>query len=591
MKNKFSIFILVLLIFFTETEAYLVSKGTFGKQVKWNNSQSNTELYFNASNAWGVSESTLQTIAANSASQWNFISGVSISKNTSAGKNQAGLNEMYFSDDPSVFNSSNINVMAITLTSFLETDGFITEADILINENYSVVTSINDTNYIGNIITHEMGHFLGLDHGQTIGSTMFYGLSRGQNQISDDDKTGLYSIYNSSNASRKSISGKVVGGKKLYGVYGASVEAISQSTGKIIGSTVSETDGSFSIDGLPINDKYFLYTKPTYASGLPKRYKGIKNDFCDGGKSYRGSFFQACGGGNEGYPQAVSLTSSNVNVGNVTVRCNLDVPPVYFQKKSNGDNDFNLISSINNGIGNSFVGFFSNQEINSGSSSDTFKIDLSSLTTTDWNNLDSGSLYLELHVLNQAFYSSFKANVEIANNLGTQTPSAKYELKPDGWIDIDTTIRTPIDKVTVANNAFTITITPEKMSPSVTPASFPASALQILPDYSNFVDELTFYLVDSQIVKSNGDGTYSQVSAKSYVLSDNSSCSDANNTYQLSNYSTSTMASAEKRSAVLGCGMIDTDNNSDDSNGPIGMIVGFSLAFLLFLLSKRMRFI
>ncbi len=585
-----SSFALILFIFSIKLQAYLTSITNSETQIKWNQASTSINLYVNSSNSQSISTSSLNSIASSSMAQWNHISGVSLNYGSTIGTGQEGLNELYFTNDPSVFNSSNIGVAAVTLVSYSDLDGRIVEADILVNDDFSIVTSQTNSNYIGNIFTHEMGHLLGLDHGQSIGTTMFYALSLGQSQISDDDLAGLYSIYKPSDSNRKTISGKIVGGRDLIGVFGVLVEAISQNSGKVIGSTISSRDGSFSIKSLPVNDSYFIYTKPVVKSKLPSKYSNVKTNFCSNGESFRGSFFSACGGASEGYPQAISLTSSDRNIGNVTIRCSLDVPPDYIQNKSSALYSYDLITNLSMGYGNSFVGYFSNQEINSGTFSDTFRIDLTNVLEADWNNLSTDNLYLELSVINQLFYSPFKANVSILNNSTTTTPSAKYVLGPDGWVDIDTTIRLPINKTTTSQNVFDVTITPEIMSDMVTPSGLPTSITYILPDYSNFSDSMYFYLATSKVVVSNGDGTYTPVSKRSYVVSDNSSCTDAPNTYQLSNYTTTGSSSDNKRKGAVGCGSVDLNNN-DKGSGPMSFVVGLILSIIVLHIRRRFYFI
>jgi hypothetical protein len=208
----------------------------------------------------------------------------------------------------------------------------------------------------------------------------------------------------------------------------------------------------------------------------------------------------------------------------------------------------------------------------------------------DWNNLNTDNLYLELNVINQLFYSPFKANVSILNNSTTTTPSAKYVLRPDGWVDIDTTLRLPINKTVSSQNIFDVTITPEVMSDTLTPSGLPTSISYILPDYSNFTDSMYFYLATSKIVISNGDGTYTPVSKKSYVVSDNSSCSDGPNTYQLSNYTTTGSSSDNKRKGAVGCGTVDFGNN-DKGSGPMSFVVGLILSIIVLHVRRRLYFI
>jgi hypothetical protein len=570
------------------TFCYIHSLTKNGTQVRWPLNATQLNLFLNPENSQGLSVTDVTSIASSSITEWNGNSKLRVSMGTTAGRNQNGLNEIYFSSDSSVFNGT--GVVGVTQVSYREDDGIILEADILINDTFDFGTNINAINYLGNVITHEAGHFLGLSHGQVSGSTMFYALSRGQNKIELDDAAGIFSIYPNINNAKKSITGKVVGGKNLYGIFGAHVEAISLKTGKVSAASISAIDGSFEIMGLPINDKYFLYVKPVMNIGIPSYYGTAKNNFCDGGASYRGSFFQSCGANNEGYPQALSLTSNNANVGNLTVRCSVDVPPEYFAKKNSSIADYELALVDNLNIGNAFVGFFSNLEMDNATSFDSFKIDLTSISSVSLNQLSNRDLYLELQVLNQNLNSMFKANVEVTHLGVVTTPSNKYAQNPDGWIDINTIIRLPIDKNAINSNYFEIKITPESMAGILVPSGIPYSKADIFPSYSLFGDSLYFYLVNTHLVTDNGDGTFSSISSRAYQNSDNTACTDANSTYQLSNYSTGSSSATGSRTSVSACGTIDTSGNDNNQNGPMTMALGFLFAFILFEFSKKLRF-
>lgn len=578
-----------LFIFCHSLFAYQTSKTTSLLQVKWPAATSVVNVYMNASNSYGVSESSLQTIATNSAAQWNGVANITLNIGTTAGIDQDGLNEIYFTSDSTVFNSSNSAVAAVTLVSFQESDGKILEADVKINESNLIDTTQTSTMYIGNILTHELGHLLGLDHSQAIGSTMFWLLSLGQNEVSPDDKAGLYTVYPTGSSSYGKLTGTVVGSSNQYGVFGVEVQAISQSSGKIIGTSTTENDGTFTINGLPQGDRYFIYTRPSVISTLSSHFSKAKTNFCDSGQAYRGSFYQACGGGNVGYPQAISLNSSSVDTGKITIRCALDVPTEYLQKKTNGDSSYNVITDTSRGIGNSFVGFFSNQSIANNTATDTYKIDLSNISSSTWNSLDSSTLYLSVHLINQTLYSPYQADMTITKGASTYS-SSRYVLNSDGWYDVNPILYIPIDKSMASNNIFTINLKANQFPITNEDRTVILQERDILPDYSEFADSMYFYLLNAQIVKSNGDGTYSVVSSKSYVVSDNSSCTDATNTYQLTNYTvTGTTDSGSRKSAALACGTVDM--NSGNGSGPFGMIVGFSLSFLFVLCLKRMRFI
>ena len=453
------------------------------------------------------------------------------------------------------------------------------EADIVINDNFEFSTDIKDTNYLGNVITHEMGHFMGLGHSQVPAATMFYALSFGQSQIAPDDQAGVYSIYPTGDTTKASIVGKIIGGKSLTSVFGAHVQAISLKTGQIGGASISEIDGSFTISGLSKNDHYYIYTKPIAIVGLPSRYNNVRFDYCNSSKKYRGSFFQSCGSSGEGYPQTVNLNSSSVNVGNITIRCNLDVPVDYMQGKDITPATFDLHSGVNSGVGNAFVGFFSSQDITS-NSVDYFKLGYSGV---DWDALSAaGTLYIELKILNQSFYSPFKANVSVKRSGASTAVTPNYIQEADGALNLETIVRIPINRSVSSDNDIEIAVTPEIMELPDFPAGLPYTKADYFPAGSYFEDSLYFYLVTASIVRDEGGGTYTLVSYKNQVTTDNSSCPDAVNTYALTTYTangTSSSGSSKKKDDGGGCGTVDMNKGPGD--GPGGFFIGLIFSLIL----------
>lgn len=571
------LFSLSISLFLTEAKAYVQNRTTSDSLVHWTNGITLLDIFVNSTNTQSLSSATVQSIAASSIAQWDGKSKISLRKNQTAGSGQTGLNEIYFSTDPSVFNGT--GVVGVTQVYYKNNTGEIIEADILINDNFTFSTTVTEVNYLGNVLTHEMGHFLGLGHSQVNGSSMFYALSRGQNQISSDDKAGVYSIYPNGDSTKGSLSGKVVGGRSLISVFGVHVQAISLKTGQVAGSNISDYDGTFVIDGLDKNDKYYLYTSPIVLVGLPNKYSNAHYDYCDNSKKYRGSFFQKCGSAGEGFPQAVSLNSSSVNVGNVTIRCGLDVPVEYMQNKNITPAGFDIQSSVMSGLGNAFVGFFSTQEMGQSGSADYFRMDLSGVS--DWDAVGAGNLYAEFRILNQSFYSPFKANISVKRDSGTTSVTPKYIQESDGWLNLETVVRVPINRSLLSDNNFEITVTPESMEFPNFPSGLPYTKTDYFPSSGYFEDSLYFYLVSASIVRDNGNSTFSLVSSKEQVLSDNSQCTDANNTYALTDFTTkgTTSSGTRKKDDGIACGTVDLNGGS--GNGPGGFFIGLILSLIL----------
>ncbi len=558
--------------------SYVQNRTTNDSLVHWASNISSINVFLNPSNTQGLASNTVNNIVANSVSQWDGRSRLSVNKNVTAGTNQQGLNEIYFSNDSSIFNGSLI--VGITQVLYSNNSGEIIEADILLNDLITFSTTVTDKYYLGNVVTHEMGHFLGLGHSQVIGSTMFFMLSKGQSLVSEDDTAGLYAIYPNGNTQKGTITGKIVGGNSLAAVFGAHVQAISQNTGKVSGANISELDGKFTISGLDKNDKYFLYTSPVASVGLPSKFNNAKFDFCNNSTKYRGSFFQACGSLAEGFPQAVNLNSSAVDVGNVTIRCSIDVPVDYIAHKSDDPSVFEIQHYNSLTVGNNFTGFFSSLELQN-KTPDRFSVDLENV---DWNQLSAtGDLYLEFKVLNQSFYSAYKAKVDVTTGSGAIYSPAKYISESDGWNNIETTVRLPINRSIASDNKFEFVITPESMDFPNFPSTLPDTKSDYFPSASDIGEGQFFYLAIASIVKDNNNGTFTTISTKSQTLSDNTSCPDAVNTYSLTDYSVKGATSNSSRgnkNGFLACGTVDFDHRS--GGGPGSFFVGL-LTSLLFL--------
>jgi hypothetical protein len=92
------------------------------------------------------------------------------------------------------------SVIARTCLTFDATTGAILDADIEVN-SLEVELSTDDveiSNDLQAILTHEIGHFLGLDHSHAPGATMQEDYERadlGARTLSSDDEAGICSIY------------------------------------------------------------------------------------------------------------------------------------------------------------------------------------------------------------------------------------------------------------------------------------------------------------------------------------------------------------------------------------------------------------
>jgi hypothetical protein len=115
------------------------------------------------------------------------------------------------------------NALAVTLLSFDSGSGALTDADIYFNSDtfpWAVVDSNSENGYVDvqNIATHEIGHFLGLDHSSEdflesdsslADATMYYASMPGETSRRDlhaDDMHAILSLYGSADRGTVTLS-------------------------------------------------------------------------------------------------------------------------------------------------------------------------------------------------------------------------------------------------------------------------------------------------------------------------------------------------------------------------------------------------
>jgi hypothetical protein len=591
--------ILTLFLLFSamSVRAYVLTRGNDKSYIRWPTSTPNLTFYVNPANNDGITDADVLSIVSSSASEWSSNSALNIGIIPTTVTGLDGRNEISFSSSSLYF--SGTGVVGVTNVAFREQDGAILETDILLNDSIyfygssTLLTSDPSQDYLGNVLSHELGHSIGLGHSQVHSTTMFYKLYKGQHSVEHDDIAGAQVYYPTS--TKGTISGKVVGSSQLIGVIGAQVEAISAKTGKVLSAAVTQEDGSFQITGLPLDDQYFLYYKPLKVlDTLPGIYSDSRKDFCNSSSDYRGGFFQSCYNRDEGYPMGINVTSSsaNVNVGNLSIQCGLKVPPEYFLSK-NAIFELDAIDDFGN-AGNTFVGFFTDSQIAT-NQEDEIHIDLTNYT------VNSGDLYLDVKLVYQPFYSEIYLEMDVDFVSG---PSKSYPVNP---VEYNTDKNPVLDfhETFILNNAdntenyFKFKIKPTSLLSFLSGYTFQPipSRADFFPELTTFGDNLHFYLMIVTVSKKNADGSFTTHSTRRYDLTDNSACADgpltykvSANTYSQSGSSVRKLAQADELGLPVACGTIDYIDRDPPSGGlRNGMLVG--LVFCLLVLSfYRFRF-
>ena len=172
------------------------------------------------------------------------------------------------------------------------------------------------------LLTHELGHWFGLDHSAVWRAMMFpFAPPPGQYlgtrpttaaadaQLSDDDRTAVRMLYPDPNDAIYvgSIRGRVLpanpfalasipqpyAGSSVTGIFGAHVVAVDTATGSVIAgafagwscnsssaSAKPQFDGSFNIERLPVGHNYWIYAEPLVGLAQRGDFGGAMGNVC-----------------------------------------------------------------------------------------------------------------------------------------------------------------------------------------------------------------------------------------------------------------------------------------------------------------------
>lgn len=193
----------------TESGEYQCRAGEVAKPVHWPTRC--VSYYINELGTEDIADNS-RTIAAiqRSFTTWSEVPGSEFvmeyagltdedrAEHISSRGDGGNANIIVFRDDNWPYASA--TAFAITSVTFDPVTGVIADADMELNSQYHQFTT-GDTSVIvdvANTVTHEAGHFLGLDHSPVVEATMYKTAPNGETQkrdLDDDDIEGLFAAY------------------------------------------------------------------------------------------------------------------------------------------------------------------------------------------------------------------------------------------------------------------------------------------------------------------------------------------------------------------------------------------------------------
>jgi len=311
-----SLAFLAVAVGFGAAQAYVRIKVN-GVSLKWSNPTINWQL--NSAGSDDIPDGSHEAAIEHAFEEWQQVNGSKLVFNrgadtTSTNTGASSHIVMFDENNTSGYFPGGSGIVAITPISFDVATGNILDADILFNgKDYTFSTDGTPTTFdVQDVLTHEIGHFVGLDHAPNSSATMWPYVATNQwlhRSLTQDDEAGAVAVAQQGNQS--TLSGHIQRESDDSAISGAVVSALRASDGRLVAMALTSGVGNFTIKSLPAGD-YWLHVTPMEGGMTAANLTGNGTVETDFAPAFYGSYAAPT-------PFTITGTTSSVNAGTLEV--------------------------------------------------------------------------------------------------------------------------------------------------------------------------------------------------------------------------------------------------------------------------------